>query len=69
MISEAPVYLLAGKSIEKKQKPRYGPREGSPTKTPKICQNPEIYENPKTIGENIEKNPKLRYWSREGFAA
>ncbi len=38
-------------SIEKRQRPRHGPREGSATKTREICQNPEIYENPKTIGE------------------
>jgi hypothetical protein len=71
--STRPYVSWLGESIEKKQKPRHGPREGSATKTPEICQNPEIHENPKTIGkENTEKRPtlgRLRYGSREGFAA
>lgn len=71
--STRPYVSWLEKSIEKKQKPRYRPREGSATKTPEICQNQEIYENPQKIGrENTEKGPtlgRLRYGSREGFAA
>jgi hypothetical protein len=71
--STRPYVSLLGESIEKEQESRHGPREGSATKTPEICQNPKIHENPKTIGrKNTEKGPtlgRLRCGSREGFAA
>ena len=71
--STRPYVSWLGKSIEKKQKPRHGPHEGSATKTPKIRQNPKIHENPKTIEkENTEKRPtleRLRHGSCKGLAA
>jgi len=71
--STRPYVSLLGRSIEKEQESRHGPREGSATKTPEICQNPKIHENPKTIEkENTEKRPtleRLRHGSCKGLAA
>jgi hypothetical protein len=71
MISDAPVYLLVRKSIEKKPKfgkLRYGSREGFAAKTPQVYQNPskdwrsiespQNQENPRTVRPVDERTRK-----------